>query len=669
MLDDFFAEADQHLLNVRQALVRLESSIGSANPDSGAVEELFQNFHSFKGISAIVGLTAAETVAHAAEDLLRSIKSGKVPLTRNIAEAMSVATLNLEQTVAAFRSGSAAPENPAIAEQLSRHSQAAAAPAPAQPAETATAQPGAAADFASRCENARRRGMLLWKSSFAPSRELRDRGVTIDSVRGQLSRFGEILRCVPKVKGKGEIAFDFLVGAQDGPADPASWQAQGIVLEPVSWTDLEATPTPGSTPASPAQADPLHNPFLAPSHTVRVDLKHLDELMRIAGEMVINRSRLEAQLARLNGGRTDLRGVHEVTGSLGRSLRDLRQAIMRVRMVPVAEIFARMPFVVQDLSRQSEKKVRLKLEGQNTAIDKYLVERLKEPLLHLVRNSFSHGVETPSERAAASKPPEATIELRAQASGDSVILIVKDDGRGIDSHAVLEKASRMGLPLPSNTRNPDNASILKILCASGFSTRDDADRAAGRGIGMAIVADTIRELGGSLTLESEKGRGTQFTLRLPLTLAIADAIIFRAAGQTCAIPQSCVREILQVDESQIENLDNVEGISYRTGVLPVLRLTNLFRKPKSARAKMFALVVTTDRGSTALLAEELLGLREVVVQALRDPLIQVPGVAGATELGDGKPVLILDAAGLTAGAVMPPQQRKSREDLQLQEHP
>jgi two-component system chemotaxis sensor kinase CheA len=311
-----------------------------------------------------------------------------------------------------------------------------------------------------------------------------------------------------------------------------------------------------------------------------------------------------------------------------------------------------MPFVVRDLARQSEKKVQLKLEGQDTAMDKYLIERLKDPLLHLVRNAFSHGVETTAERVAAGKPETAVIELRASNVGDSVIIEVRDDGKGINPNAILQQAKKLGLKIPDKL---DNETILKILCASGFSTRDDADRAAGRGVGMAVVYATVRELGGSLTLESEEGRGTRFTLRLPLTLAIAETLIVEAGGQTCAVPQSSVREVLQVKDEQIKIVNGIETIPYRTAVLPVVRLTGLFQLRNVLKPKHCLLVIESERGSVGLLTDQILGQREVVVRALRDPLIQVKGISGATELGDGKPVLILDGAALTSGNVRPPE--------------
>jgi two-component system chemotaxis sensor kinase CheA len=504
-------------------------------------------------------------------------------------------------------------------------------------------------------EEAKAHGLLLWRFTFSPTKELDAQNINIVSVRAQLLEIGQILEATSNVKDK-TLVFTFLVATNETPSDLSKWETPGITVERA---EQESSETLASTAAGPTE-DADHNPFLAPSHIVRVDLKRLDDLMRITGEMVIHRSRLDTQLTRLNqnGARVDLSGVMEVNGGLGRSLKELREAIMRVRLIPVAEISARMPFVVRDLARQSQKKVRLKLTGQETAIDKYLIERLKDPLLHLVRNAFSHGVETPEERAAASKPEEAMIELSAATAGDSVIIEVRDDGRGINPNNIIQRAKKLGLGIPETV---NNESLLKILCSSGFSTREDADLTSGRGVGMAVVYATIRELGGTLTMTSEEGRGTQFTIRLPLTLAIVETFIVQAAGQTCAVPQSFVREILQKTEADIQRVNGVEAIPYKDGVLPIVRLADFFQLPRASKARFYLLVIVSDRGSVGLLVEEVIGQREVVVRTLRDPLIQVRGVSGATELGDGKPVLILDGAALTQGAVRPPDHHSDKE--------
>ena len=650
-LDDFFVEADEHLVGIRQALLRLEASVGKAQPEAKTIEDLFQDFHSLKGISAIVALAPAEAVAHATEDFLRLMRDGKTSLTARGLEVLTAATQKLEQVVAAFREHKPLPGYESLLADLRQECE--------YSGNMSTTSRATSEDPAlqSHIEEAKSRGLLLWRYTFTPTHELDQAGFNVNSIRDQLAKLGEILKMTPRVKDKESLSFEFLIAARDTPDDLASWESKGVSVQTA---DAEIASGP-KTPGEPEAID--HNPFLAPSHIVRIDLQRLDDLMRITGEMVIHRSRLDAQLGQLQGvsAKLDWRGVQEVSGGLGRSLRELREAIMRVRLVPVAEIFARMPFVVRDLTRQTQKKVRLKLSGQDTAIDKYVIERLKDPLLHLVRNAFSHGVETPEERAAASKPEEATIYLSALTAGDSVVIQVRDDGKGINPNAILKKARKLGLEIPEKI---DNQALLKILCSSGFSTRDDADRAAGRGVGMTVVHEVVRELGGNLTLDSEEGQGTQFTIRLPLTLAIAETLIIEAAGQKCAIPQSFVREILHATEEQVQIANGIEVIPYRGGVLPIIRLSKFFHGPGEFPPKMCLLVVASERGSVGLAAEKVLGQREVVVNALRDPLIQVPGISGATELGDGKPVLILDGAALTNGSVRPPERDRSNNELQ-----
>jgi two-component system chemotaxis sensor kinase CheA len=641
MLDEFFGEADEHLVGIRQALLHLEASVGKAQPDTKAVEDLFLHIHSFKGISAIVGLGAAEAVAHASEDFLRLMRSGTAALTEKGLEVLTTAVQKLEQIVAAFRSHHPMPGYESLLAELKHQCEQCAITS--SPPVEATGISALSLGLLTRIEEAKSRGLLLWRFTFSPSRELDAQGANLNSIRTQLATVGEIIKSTPLIKGQGVVAFEFLVSTRETPTDIAAWEAKGVTVQPVESTDTGAATT---------SEDAGHNPFLAPSHVVRVDLKRLDDLMRITGEMVIHRSRLETQLAQLQGNarRLDLRGVQETSGAMGRSLRDLREGIMRVRLVSVGEIFARMPFVVRDLARQTRKQVRLKLAGQETAVDKYLIERLKDPLLHLVRNAFSHGVESAAERAAASKSEEATIELKASTAGDSVLIQVRDDGRGINPNAIIERAKKLGFEIPETI---NNETLLSIICSPGFSTREDVDRASGRGVGMAVVCGTVRELGGTLTMESDEGQGSQFTIRLPLTLAIADTFIVTAAGQTCAVPQSFVREILPTTETDIQVVNGIEVIPYRDGVLPVVRLSGLFRLPTVPKAKSRMLVIESTRGSVGLLTEAVVGQREVVVRALRDPLIQVQGVSGATELGDGKPVLILDGAALTAGSVRP----------------
>ncbi|MEO7415278.1 MAG: chemotaxis protein CheA [Opitutaceae bacterium] len=639
LLDDFYAECDELLTSIRAELTRLEATVDGRDPDPGTIEALFRHLHSLKGISAIVGLRPAEQLAHGAEDLLRALSKKTVRLSPVILEALQVATQRLGQIVSGHRRRKALPDIGEILKQLRQLVPARTKP-PMESAAVSEASPEVKAD---PLEAARQQGLQLYSVSFSPSANLDARGVNVNAVRERLKAIGQIVRATPSVR-EGSIVFEFVVGVRETPADFAPWENDGLHFEaiPASAPDGETARTAQSRDAEDAESLSL-----TPSHIVRVDLARLDELMRITGEMVIHRSRLEERINQEKSGP----GLKEVNLALARSLRELREAISRVRMVPIAEIFTRMPFVVRDLVRNSEKKVRVSLEGHQTEVDKYLVERLKEPLLHLVRNAFAHGIESPAERTAAGKPPEATILLRARSAGEALVIQIRDDGRGVDLVALAARASALGLKVPESL---DAGSALRILCTPGFSTRDEADLAAGRGVGMAVVANTVRELGGTLALDSTLGLGTEFTLRLPLTLSIAEAIIVSVGQETCAVPQSAVDEIIQPSAGEARLIQGTTVIPYRGSLLPIIRLRTMFKLPDTPGGTLTVLVVSSERGAIGLVVDRVRAQREIVIRPLADRLLRVPGISGATELGDGRPILILDPVAITQGVVRPP---------------
>jgi two-component system, chemotaxis family, sensor kinase CheA len=389
---------------------------------------------------------------------------------------------------------------------------------------------------------------------------------------------------------------------------------------------------------------------VSPSHFVRVDLARLDALMRMIGDLVITRSRLEETVTRIEPlvPPRDWRDLQEDVQTLGRELRDLREGVVRVRLVPIGEIFQRMPFVVRDLARESGRKVKVEVRGHDTEIDKFLIERLMDPILHLVRNAVSHGVESPAERVAAGKPPEGNLSLAAATVGDVAVIEVADDGRGVDAEAVAARARAAGLPVPDG--GLEGAALLDILCTPGFSTRDVADRASGRGVGMAVVRRTIEELGGTLSIDTARGEGTRFLLELPLTLAIADALIGRVGDDLFAVPQSMVREVIEVEPSDINVLENNELVPYRGGALPMFRLARLFGLREERTRRLHVFVVGQGSAAAGIAVDKIVGQREIVVRAVKDPFIKVDAVAGATDLGNGRVVLILDAMRLAARA-------------------
>jgi two-component system, chemotaxis family, sensor kinase CheA len=637
-LDDYFAECDDHLMGVRRRLLTLEGSVGRAEINRGVLDELFRHFHSLKGISGMVELRAAEDLAHSLEDYLRALRQGEAMLTVDGVDALFDGAQTLEQVIAARRAGNQPPSIDTVVARIGRVVADAAV-------ERASATP--AVDRAPGVPATPRLAQLpRWRCTFSPSADLVARGVRVDTVRKRLETAGEILNAVPRVTANGAVVFEFEIVADLDEAARASWRDDGIVIEPIA--DAESVDAAsGVSPSAPALLPPVQAEAgqaggVAPSHFVRVDLTRLDDLMRNVGDLVISRARLSETLGRLERRipSGEWRAIQENAVAIDRQLRTLREGIMRVRLVPVGEIFRRMPFVVRDLARETGKRVRLELRGQGTEIDKFLIERMMDPVLHLVRNAVSHGIETAEERIAAGKSPEGTIVLSAATAGDIVRIEIADDGRGVDADAVVARATAAGLPMPQGSLDANH--LLSLLCTPGFSTREESDRASGRGVGMGVVQAAVEELSGSLSLETTPGAGTRFTLDLPVTLAITEALIARVGGETFAVPQGAVREVMEVQVSGLLQVEHNEMAPYRGGALPIVRLGRLFGLPDGTRERLHVFVIGTGAAALGIAVDRIVGQREIVVRAIADALVRVEGISGATDLGDGNVVLILD---------------------------
>ena len=618
-MDEYFAECDEHLATIRRLLLDLEASTADDRAVRPAVlEELFRSFHSIKGISGMVELREAEMLAHHMESYLRVLRQRESRLTDAGLDALVAGVDMLERTIAARRDQQPAPNADHVLDTL----------AAVVPVAAAGAAAGADRDVATL-----RPAPATWRVTFAPSAELLARGINVDSVRARLREHGEILNAAPRITASG-IAFEFLIGAELDAATVAGWQDDGLIAEPAG---EEATEAPEPSP----EVEARDSQRVGPSHVVRVDLTRLDELMRIIGDLVISRARLDAALDRVatRVPPVEWRDVQEHTQTLDRQLHDLREGVMRVRLVPVGEIFRRMPFVVRDLARESGRRVRLELRGQETEIDKFLIERMMDPVLHLVRNAVSHGFELPAERVAAGKPEEGTLSLAAASVGHTVVLEIADDGRGIDAAVVTARARAMGIAVPDGPL--DAGTVLDLICAPGFSTRDETDRVSGRGVGMAVVKTTVEELNGSLTLQTAPGEGTRFVIELPLTLSITDALIAHVGDRTFAVPQANVREVIELDPGSMRTIEQHEIAPFRGGTLPILRLARLFGIPDRPRRALHVFVVGAGADAVGIAVDRVSGQREIVVRSMADAMIKADGVAGATDLGDGRVVLIL----------------------------
>ena len=621
-LDDYYAECDEHLVSIRRLIVTLEDEVDTGAIDRAVLDNLFRSFHTLKGISGMVGLAAAEQLAHHLESYLRELREGTAVLSESGFEALVSSVSLLEGVINARRNDQPIPAIDEIVDRLRSVS-----------ADSATTE--ASIEKREKDSTATAR----WQVEFAPTAELAERGVNVNSVRARLQEIGQVVQAKPVVRGAGEIVFEFIVVTDMDQTALASLEADGLTFQPAP---VESGPrTRESQPA----------PTIAPASVVRVDLDRLDELMRIVGELVISRTRLEDQVTELKRVTPPAtwRSLQETSLSMGRQLRDLRESVMRVRMVQIGEIFERMTFVVRDLARENGKKIIVQLSGGETEIDKFLVERMMDPLMHLVRNAVSHGLETVAQREAQGKRSEGVLSLSAMTAGERIVIKIADDGRGIDRNRVLARARAAGLR--QENAEIDDEALLELICTPGLSTREEADRESGRGVGMDVVKKATEELGGRISLATRIGEGTTFTIELPLTLAIAEALIVSVNGQRFAVPQSGVREVLEVESASTKVLENNEIISYRGKVLPLIRLARVFEMNHERGETFHVLVIGEETNAVGLAVDRILGQREIVVRAIKDPLAQSRGIAGATELGDQRVVLILDIGALRQLAV------------------
>ncbi len=506
-LDDYYAECDEHLISIRRALITLEDEVDTGTFDRTLLDNVFRSFHTLKGISGMVGLSAAEQLAHHLESYLRELREGTVLLSDSGFQALVSGVALLESVINARRSDQPIPSIDETVERLQTISP------QSLPSKTETTTKPEVSDSTA----------THWLIEFTPTAELAERGINVNSVRSRLQEIGQLIQAKPVVRGAGEIAFEFIVATN---VDKSVLEADGLTFKPVP------------VESAPRAKDIQPVATIAPASVVRVDLDRLDELMRIIGELVISRTRLEDQLTELKRVTPPplWRSLQETSLSMGRQLRDLRESVMRVRMVQIGEIFERMTFVVRDLARESGKKIIVQLSGGETEIDKFLVERMMDPLMHLVRNAVSHGLETVAEREAQGKRSEGLLSLSATTAGEMIVIKITDDGRGIDRNLVLNRARARGLSHGNTDIN--DAALLDLIATPGFSTRDEADRESGRGVGMDVVKKATEELGGRIALATKLGEGTTFTIELPLTLAIAEALIVSVNSQRFAVPQS-----------------------------------------------------------------------------------------------------------------------------------
>ncbi len=657
-LPAYLTEVEELLATANTHLLALETAARQRSASPRTVRELFRALHTIKGLSAMVDVEPIVSIAHWMETALRLADraGGRVPEAS--IEPLLEGLRAIEQRVRQLAGGKPVTAAPAgLLERLERLDSEAPSHAGGRASPSLELPPGLASKLSAAERDQLVEGVASGRRAvrldYMPSAERAAQGLTINTVRERVGRLAEIVKVLPvagATSGGGNLTFALLV--LTSAEDAALLEAVGgppATLQPLLAPAPAAPPLPPSVFAEAGELDEEEPEEARRAGVLRVEVPRLDEALERLAALVVNRSKLARAVADLTAAGAPTRELTQVLQENARQLRDLRAAILHLRMVRVREVLERLPLLVRGLRRATGKQVRLELDVGDAELDKAVADRLLPALVHLVRNAVDHALEAPEERRAAGKPEEGVVRLACQTrSGGRLAVMVSDDGRGVDAAAV---AARAGVPIPASS-----VELLELLCRPGFTTRAAASTTSGRGMGMDIVKRiTVDQLGGELSLDTRPGQGTTFTLCVPFTITIMDAFVFECASLRYAVPVSAVEEIIEVEAQRlIRPPGQAEGgvtmVERRGVAVPLVRLERLLG-PGAVRegGGSKALIVRQRGAPVAFAVDRLLGQQEIVLRTLEDPLVRVAGVAGATDLGDGQPTLVLDLPALGAG--------------------
>ncbi len=658
ILQDFLVEAGEILETLNEELVELEQSPG----DVELLNSVFRGFHTIKGGASFLSLDGLVGVCHHAEDVFNVLRNGERSVDTELMDIV-LQVLDVVNTMfAEVQAGDMpTPADPALLSALEKL----AVPTGAESAQ-ATAVPAedtADAEFDTMLEAAQPGGEdtatvsggdditedefdalldQLHGSGKAPAAADTQASATTGKIAAAADKSAK-----PAAAGTDEISddefealLDQLHGSGQAPKADSPAATRVADTKPQAPKPKQAVEKPAATPAKTAATPPANKA----EATVRVDTRRLDDIMNMVGELVLTRNRLSTLKESL--GNED---VTKAVSNLDVVTANLQNAVMKTRMQPIKKVFGRFPRVVRDLARSLDKEINLEMQGEETDLDKNLVEALADPLVHLVRNAVDHGIETPDEREAAGKSRTGTVILAAEQEGDHILLSIEDDGKGMDPVVLRNKAVEKGLMDAESAARLDDGEAYNLIFAAGFSTKEEISDVSGRGVGMDVVKTRIGQLNGSVEIDSELGKGSRLMIRVPLTLAIMPTLMVKLGEQPFALPLGSVSEIFDLDDSRTNMVDGQLVVMVRERALPLFHLRewlvsgNSESDPETVR---HVVVVHVGSQKVGFVVEQLVGQEEVVIKPLGAFLQGLAGFAGATITGDGRIALILDIPSL-----------------------
>ena len=668
-MDMFLDESHEHLQSLNEGLLRLEENMEEID----AVNDIFRNAHTLKGMSATMGFAKIAELTHEMEDVLDLVRKSQLKLNEDIMDTLFKCLDSLEQMVDSVGNGEAEDvvDVSDLVAKLSSISKGTPAPAAATPAAAAPVAAGGNTGMAEMefddidldvMKKAKEAGMNLFHAKITLMETCVLKAARSVMVMQALDEVGDVIKSVPPAEDleqeKFERSFEIIIAtsadaqAVQNAVDTVS-EIEDVHVESVDPDKVgkgaapaPAAAAPAAKPAAPAAKKEAAKPAAAApkkqhqSQSVRVDIEKLDTLMNLMGELVINKVRLEqiGQTHRLTDLMETLEQMDRVTG-------DLQNIVMKVRMVPVSAVFNRFPRMVRDVSKELGKEINLTIEGEETELDRTVIDELGDPIMHLLRNSLDHGVESPDVREAKGKSRTGEVGLIARHEGNNVVIMITDDGAGIDANKIRRKAVEKGMVTQSEADSLDDADAVRLIFLPGFSTAEQITDISGRGVGMDVVRSKIEALSGHVDVETHIDEGSIFKIKLPLTLAIIQAMLVRVQEEMYAIPLTSIDSTINIEPSDIQTVQNKEVIVLRGEIIPIIRMEEALQVPHTKDSdEHFVVVVHAGEAKAGIVVDNLIGQQEIVIKTLGNLFAGLKLFGGATVLGDGRVALILDVA-------------------------
>ncbi|WP_431794359.1 chemotaxis protein CheW [Bacillus altitudinis] len=667
-LDIFLDESREHLQTCNEKLLELEK-----NPtDLQLVNDIFRAAHTLKGMSATMGYDDMAQLTHHLENMFDAIRNEQMIVTPESMDTMFEALDHLEAMVQSIAEGGDGKRDVTeISKKLDvtgSHAETASA------VETAEAS-SAASDLdynefeRTVLDEAREQGFKCYELNVTLSDACLLKAVRVYMIFERLNEAGEVVKTVPNAEllesedFESEFSISYLskqpmeevkkivtaiseveqVEISEVSAFEEAAPAETKAEKPEQKNEEVAAPA-AKAPANDApKANGNNGAAAGGTKTIRVNIDRLDSLMNLFEELVIDRGRLEQIAKELENNE-----LTDTVESMSRISGDLQSIILNMRMVPVETVFNRFPRMIRQLTKELNKKIELIIEGAETELDRTVIDEIGDPLLHLLRNSLDHGIESPEERVKKGKPEKGTVLLKAYHSGNHVFIEVEDDGGGINRKKVLEKALERGVITEREAETLEDHQIDSLIFAAGFSTADTISDISGRGVGLDVVKNKLESLGGSVSINSTEGQGSLFSIQLPLTLSIISVLLVKLEEETFAIPISSIIETAVIKKSDILQTHDREVIDFRGFIVPVVYLKKQFNVPNAndLEEELHIIVVRKGDKLTAFVVDSFIGQQEVVLKSLGDYLPNVFAISGATILGDGQVALIVDCNAL-----------------------